>query len=176
MPTMPPMPWSRVPWLICVVAATWAFATPAVAQTDSLARELAGIRQSLERIVQLLERQSVQAEKSLLLRRIEMKNSRLLPIEAGIRNALDSQRAVDQQLNQMNAHRSQIDRESAEATPGSKEALDAAELQRQLDVELDRLEQEVFVQTQRLQDLEVERNDILAEIRTLERRLDGDRP
>ena len=160
--------------LIALPLATVATTSATAQENDRMSRELAGIRRSLEEIAQILRQQSTQQERSLLLRRIEMKNDRLLPVEEGIRSALDSKRHLEAEERRLLEFQEQLERDILDAERGSEEA-EAERTRdqlRQLEVEIERARDEAWAQQQRLIDLENERDDLLEEIEALEARLD----
>jgi len=98
--------------LLCLAAPA---AEPAPGEPDPVARELAGIRSSLDRLTAALEEVRVSRRADLLLRRIERREVRLATLEARLRSARGSLDGEQEQLAQIEIYRHQVESEIREA-------------------------------------------------------------
>ncbi len=151
--------------------ATGPAAPPAAAQEDAVQRELAGIRKSLEDIVRLLRQSRVDDERSLLLRRIEIKSQRITPLDSAIRDAIASGRDLESEEAHLRDYLNELDRQLAEADPGPQAANDRQERQ-QVEAHIEQMRGVQWNNQQRILDLEVERTTLNEEIQALEAQLD----
>jgi len=70
-----------------------------------VAEELAAIRQSLDRLVGLLESLERRQQSDLLMKRIEMKERRIAPLEQKLRQNLDEQDSLTETLTSFQSYR-----------------------------------------------------------------------
>ncbi len=107
--------------VICILLCSAACVLPAVAESndndpDPVVSELARVRASLDRLVQLLEDAQAAQQAELLLRRIERRERRLLPLESRLRTAREDLVQLDEELVKFAAYREQLDEEIRAAT------------------------------------------------------------
>ena len=102
--------------LICAGACLGPMAAePPARVEDPVARELAGIRSSLDRLTAALLEVRVSRRADLLLRRIERREVRLATLEARLRSARGSLDGEQEQLAQIEIYRHQVESEIREA-------------------------------------------------------------
>ena len=134
---------------IAILAIAWAsLAGPIVAQQDAelpeaterMLEDVSGIHQSLERLVGLLETLREHQKVELLIKRIELKERRLAPMESRLRSAENTVKGIEDELTRLRTMREQIEEAlndneiRGEATPedGSREML--VHIERELEV------------------------------------------
>lgn len=134
---------------------------------------VAGIQRALERIAALLEEQNRQNESDLLLRRIELLNQRLLPIESSLRQ-------VEAQRRDATAERSRVrildqaagQRLEAAATESARNAEQAERVQTAL--QLVTLSQRLSALDDEEKELRALQEELRQQIHGFEARLDAD--
>lgn len=119
------------------------------AATDRVASELAGLRGSVDRLVRLMEAQLAQRDVELLLRRIEMKERRVAPMEGRLSDLKAQRRQVGMEESNFAEYVSQIEDSLEEARRSGD-----SEAEKQAEQELDGLERLVKMQAGRKEDLE----------------------
>lgn len=80
----------------------------------ALGQELAGIRAALDQIAGLLRRQLEEQRLELILRRVDLAEARLTPLEGALRGARDQRLGVDQERKQLEARLEQLARQVEE--------------------------------------------------------------
>lgn len=125
-------------------------------ERDVLARELAGIRDSLDRLVALVETQVRQQSIELVIRRITLRERRIEPLERRMRDAEEELRARQQDLERIRAmiaeQEAEVDR-AVTAGDGQAEA-DARRMLREIETVVRREEPLLDAATVRVRDLE----------------------
>ncbi len=99
---------------ICVLICSAVCLLPAAAQApgpDPVVRELARIRASLDRLAELLEEARAGQQADLLLRRIDRKERRLIPLESRLRSVRQQRENVEEEQMQVAAYREQFEEE-----------------------------------------------------------------
>lgn len=91
-----------------------ALAPPSAQQTQaelapSLEGEVAGIRRALERLVSLLDAQRAQRDVEILLRRIELKERRLAPLQERLRASENEVNGLEDELRRMGTLKAEVD-------------------------------------------------------------------
>jgi hypothetical protein len=129
-------------------------AAPAAAQqgrtstgeSTALVEEVAGLRGSLDRLVLLLERVAEQQKVDLLLKRVELKERRLIPVASDLRSLegdYEDQKVVvtryQEMLRQMEEALSDEVRRGVDR-PDSEPRQMIPEFERELQIEIDRIE------------------------------------
>jgi chromosome segregation ATPase len=99
-----------IPAVICLSILAIA-SMPVAAQTDqaALAEEMAGINRSLERMVLLLETLIGNQEQDILLKRIELMERRLAPLESELRRAERAMIDVEARVKRMQEEREEME-------------------------------------------------------------------
>ncbi|HUP22728.1 MAG TPA: hypothetical protein VNB06_07285 [Thermoanaerobaculia bacterium] len=177
-PSSEPSP--RRPLAARATLAALLLAAPASAQTPAQASapagsriesELAGIRASLERIVDLLGAQARSAEGDVLLRRIELKTTRLVPVEERLRRVRGEMSELAAERRRVQAYSEELEERSFRAeTEEGREAV-THELT-QLTLMLERHEQLRVALEEEQGRLQTDQTQLAAEIDQLERELD----
>lgn len=155
--------------LASIAAAT---AAPVGAQAGAIEGELAGIRASLERIVELLERQAIRSQGDLILRRLEIKSARLVPIEERLRSTRSALTNVETERLRVKTMLEQWEDESF-AAETEQERRGYRESVRQGLQSLEHVERQATSLLGEIDQLERERDQLSAEIDQLERELDS---
>ena len=154
--------------------------TAAEAADASIARELAELNRSLRSIADVLERLDRKQNVTLLLRRIEIKERKILPRESALRGSRSTLESMTTDLGQIESYLEQA-REQIAATiregavgPDAEHRLDAL---RREETEATRMiearEREIEQHEQRQLELEDELEDLRDEIEDLEALLDA---
>lgn len=105
-----------------------------------LIEELAGIQETLDRVVTLLERQSMQRDHELLLRRVELGDRRVAPLEDAVQRARERRDSILTEQREIEAQLERI-----------ADLVDSGEL----DLEVDTLDAQMQFLDQQLETLEV---------------------
>ncbi|HVS13661.1 MAG TPA: hypothetical protein VMV46_07045 [Thermoanaerobaculia bacterium] len=140
-------------------------------EAPPLERELAGIRAALEEIATLMRQQLAASNRDTVLRRIEIKNARLVPIESALRG-------VREQLQNFEAERARMETRAQELeetlfySEDEEAKSQARKEQKGMLAFAEQLREMVAAAQAREMEVERERNALLAEIDELERRLD----
>lgn len=173
-------PSPRRPIAARTILAALLLAAPASAQAPAQASapagsriesELAGIRASLERIVDLLGAQARRAEGDVLLRRIELKTTRLVPVEERLRRVRGELSELAAEHRRVQAYSNQLEKRSFRAeTEEDREAV-THELT-QVTLMQERHEQRRVALEEEQGRLQTEQTQLAAEIDQLERELD----
>ena len=144
-------------WIVATLLAVAvpAVALPAAAQQASapepaaagLVEEVAGLRSSLDRLVVLLERVAEQQRVDLLLKRVELKERRLIPVASDLRSLegdYEDQKAIvtryGEMLEQMEDALSDEIRRGVDR-PDSEPRQMIPQLERELQIEIERIEE-----------------------------------
>ena len=149
----------RITLLVCV-ALIW---TASVGLTQDSAREstrlldeVSGLNHSLERLVTLVDTLVAQQETDILLKRIDMKSRRLIPLEEALRAAREDLTETDADLVKVTADVDRLESTLRDHTRDGKEGM--AEMFRQA----------LLQERPRLEALETRRAQIESRVRDLE--------
>lgn len=159
-----------VPW----AAVACLSASPATAQTVPASRiesELAGIRASLERIVDLLGAQARRAEGDVLLRRIELKTTRLVPVEERLRRLRGEMSDLAAERRQLGGVAKDMEERAFQAESEEHREQFVHEIA-QLGRALERLDERAAALEEEQVRLATDQSQLAAEIDQLERELD----
>jgi chromosome segregation ATPase len=147
---------------------------------DRVARELAGLNRSLESVVAVLERLERKQDLALLLRRIELKERRLLPREQALRSSSSTLENMRSDLEQLRHYRESVREQISSAIREGAVGPEADEIMaglRRQEAEavnlLDSRTKEVEALELRRQVLEDEVAEQREEVEILEERLDA---
>jgi chromosome segregation ATPase len=142
-------------WMICLLPVS---AEPAAEDAGAVARELAGIRASLDRLAGLLQDARAGQHAQLLLRRIERREVRLATLEARLRSQQGNKAGDEEQLAQIVTYRTTVDdeiraaRDRGELVPAQKSEM----MIRQIEAEEKNLKERIERSATRIRDLEDE--------------------
>jgi hypothetical protein len=158
-------------------------AGPAAGQTASATRiesELAGIRASLEQIVSLLTAEARRHDSELLLRRIELKTARLVPVEERLRRIQTEIGEVAGERRHFQEVSKRLEERAFNAETEEEREGVAQELT-QIVLAMERFEQRAGALEEELARLQTDQTQHAAEIDQLERELElvqarADRP
>lgn len=167
-------------YFVCVTAAvSWALlatvlAAPAGAQTADSTRlesELAGIRASLEQIVALLTAQAQRQDGELLLRRIELKTTRLVPVEERLRRVENEIGEVAGERRRLREVAKRMEERSFDAET-EEERENVAQEAMHMAGAIEQLDQRAGLLQEELARLQTDQTQLAAEIDQLERELE----
>ena len=160
---------------ICLIPVS---AEPAAGDPETVARELAGIRASLERLAVLLQASQAGERAQLLLRRIERKEVRLAGLESRLLSARSNKANDEEQLAQFGMYRSQMEEQVRKARergePGVDDQIENILLQTEaeekrlvariesLETQIRELEDQVAERREAIEDLDLRLEEILA--------------
>jgi hypothetical protein len=141
----------RVPFLsiplvlIGLLAVPMARAQPG--EPDRMVEELAGIRGALSRIVQLLEAAQTRGEADLLLRRIEVMERRIAPLQSDVSQARSEIRGIESELLRLRTMEADLESQIAGAIRAGTDWADSPEraAQGQVRMELKQYEEQLVV-------------------------------
>ena len=154
--------------LVVVALMAPALAQPSSESTPDLAREVEALRRSVERAVVLLDRALAHQGAQLLLKRIELKERRVVPLESELRRARDELAGAESEIERLeimldNAEDSvsediragtdRADSENREMKSGIEHALVYARAQ--VETELDRVRRLDDDLSERLEKIEI---------------------
>jgi DNA repair exonuclease SbcCD ATPase subunit len=139
--------------------------------SPGIERELAGIRVTLERIVELLDAQERRAEGEVLLRRMELKTTRLVPVEERLRRVQAERAELDGERRHMQNIVKTLEERSFDAET-EEQRLQLAEETRQFSVSLQRLDDRREALELEQERLRSEQDQLSAELEQLERELE----
>jgi chromosome segregation ATPase len=88
-------------WLLVALCALPAAAQQQPDPATRVADELAGVNRSLDQLVTMMQTMMEYQEIDLVLKRIEMKERRVLPLESALRNARETVTSVSSELERM---------------------------------------------------------------------------
>jgi hypothetical protein len=169
--------------VVCVAAAVSGtllaalLATPAAVEAAQPAgstrveSELAGIRASLEQIVALLTAQSRRQEGELLLRRIELKTTRLVPIEERLRRVENEIGEVAGERRRLREVAKRMEERSFDAETEEEREGVAQEAMHMVGA-IEQLDQRAGLLDEELARLQTDQTQLAAEIDQLERELE----
>lgn len=162
---------AKIPLLACCAALLWLAPPPARSQEPAVERELAGIRSALQDIATLMRQQLEASNRDVVLRRIEIKNARLVPVEQELRSVRNHIEGQEAELARLDSRMQEL-----EETAFYSEDEDAKRQARAEQAELEKYAEQIRglitgAQARELETLrEVDRLE--DEISSLERRLD----
>jgi chaperonin cofactor prefoldin len=142
--------------------------SPAVAEPDSdpVVLELERVRASLERLVELLEDAQAGQRAELILRRIERKERRLLPLESRMQDVREELSLLEQETAEFEGFREQFDQELRDARErGESDDREARMIREQIDrreEELEKRKESLELRIRRLEDEVAERREEIA--------------
>ena len=145
----------------------WAAATqaqetpPADDQTTFLLEEVAGLNRSLEEIATLLSLLLKQQHVDILIKRIELKERRLSPLQSELRGTQDERTSVQEEIKGLEAFRKETERQLDEQAQTGLDTLDSDErrMLREMELRSERLTERLERLDQRAIELE---NDFAA--------------
>ena len=163
--------------LVLLCLSTAGAATPVAAQEGQLVEEVAGLRASVDELVNMLDRYMGYQKIELTLRRVDLKQRQLSPMERELRNHKDSLESTHEELEGLEMYTEQVEaeieeelrtsgdiRESEEGRRIIKEIASRREILEERMAGLERsvmeLENDVAVRQRELLDLE----DLLADM------------
>jgi hypothetical protein len=161
--------------LVPLVTFVLLVATPAVGagqESPRLERELAGIRAALEDIAALMREQLAAAQRDTVLRRIEIKNARLVPVESALRGVREQIENLEAERARMEARAQDIEETLFYSEEEAGKA-NAREEQKQVLAFAEQLRETLAAAQAREMEVLRERDGLRAEIDELERRLDA---
>ena len=100
--------------LVLVWLATVGIATPVSCEEEELVAEVAGLRASVDELVGLLDRYVGYQKIELMLKRVDLKQRQLAPLEHELRNQKDDLDASNRELKDLEMYASQMEREIEE--------------------------------------------------------------
>lgn len=121
--------------IVVATAALLVAGSPAVVaqqDTDDLPRlveEMSGVNRSLDQLVRLMESILEQQKTDLLLKRIEMKERRVSPLEAEMRNARNTASGISTEIERLQAMLDEWESAHRRAVRDGKEAVAAEQLE-----------------------------------------------
>lgn len=161
---------SSLLWL-SLATATGLAQPPDSGPASGLERELAGIRVTLQDIAQLLRQQLEASNRDVVLRQIEIKNARLVPIEQELRSIRTQIEGQETELERLESRAQEL-QETAFYSENEEEQQQARRELKELESFAEQLRSAIAKAQAR--ELETLRriDEIEAEIATLEQRLD----
>ena len=129
---MPRRPLAAFVFLILCTSAAPLVRAQQPTDDGRLLQEVAGVNSSLQRLVALLDILVGQQETDILLKRIEMKTSRLIPLETSLRSAKANLGDANAQFEQMSGMKDEWESGLREAVRDGKDQ-EAEELRRMIE-------------------------------------------
>ena len=150
--------------LFAVCLFVTAVSVPAVAEesgesgSTALVKEVAGLRASVDELVNLLERHMGYQKTELMLKRIDLKQRQLEPLERELRNKKDLLESRHEEIDQLRMFQGQIEKEIDDEIREGTDSPDSDSRQYREDVELQRgkLEERIVDLERAILDLEGE--------------------